>query len=473
MKRLLLFIVIGLIVVVVGANWYYTSQVRDQLDRMANAVSMFGTLSYDSVRLSPGGDININDLSFRLHQGQGGIDIDRISLQTDNILALLTLQSTLEGGRLPESLGMRIDNIQFPLDGALATMSRQAPGNPSPTAASGILFDAAGCNGRAQFTADDLMQMDYFDIRADIEVQYRLLDNGDRLRLFASARTHEASAMHLQATLDLPSGSLTTQDMARSMPDARLDSFSLEYEELGYYDRMLAFCADEMSMSQSEYIAHHLEAWKQAWSRFGAEPGPDVVAAYESFLQDPKQLSVSSDSEQSVSLEGIERYTMSGLLERMNVGMAVNYGDAQPLDIIVEGAPARTASSDPSPDAASPSAPSADNAQASAETGDTDLDTVAAAAADTETSADDSEAETPDGEAAEPASRWVKVDPGVLKAHRDQRLRVLMNSGDRHAGRLSRVDSDNIHIRVERVGGFYIRPLAREKIREVEVYGDS
>jgi hypothetical protein len=48
-----------------------------------------------------------------------------------------------------------------------------------------------------------------------------------------------------------------------------------------------------------------------------------------------------------------------------------------------------------------------------------------------------------------------------------------MRSGDSYAGRLERVDDDNAHIRVEGVGGFYIRPLALEEIREVEVLGRS
>ena len=333
MKKPLLFIVIGLIVVAVGVNWYYTRQIRDQLDRMASTISMFGTLSYDNVRLSPGGAININDLSFRMHQGQGGIDIGQISLQTANLLALMTLESNLERGRFPETLGLRVENIQFPLDGALATMARETPGGTSPTGVSGALFNAAGCDGRTQFTANDLMQMDYFDVRADVEAQYQLVDNGERLRLFASARNHDAGAIDLEATFDLLSGSLSTRNPASSMQNARLGSFALEYEDLGFYERMLAFCADEMSMTKPQYIAHHVEAWKQAWSVSDVEPGPDALAAYESFLEDPQQLSVRSAAEHSVSIEGMQRYTMPDLLERMKVRLVVNYSEPQPLDM--------------------------------------------------------------------------------------------------------------------------------------------
>lgn len=456
MKRLLLFIVIGLVVVLVGANWYYTSQIRDQLDRMASGLSMFGTLSYDNVRLSPGGAININDLSFRLHQGRGGIDIGQISLQTANLLALLTLESNLERGRIPETLGLRVDNLQFPLDGELATMARQTPGSNSPMGASGVLFDAAGCDGRTQFDANDLMQMDYFDIRADVEARYQLLDNGDRLRLFVNARTHEASAIYVEATFDLQSGSLSARELAGSMQNARLGSFSLEYEDLGFYERMLAFCADEMSMTKPEYIAHHLEAWKEGWSRFDAEPGPDLVAAYESFLEDPQQFSVSTDADHSVSIEGIERYTASELLERMKVRLVVNYGAPQPLDMNVLG--------ESSAPIVSSEQPAGDEDEATApESG----------AVQTAATTDGADADTPEETAEQPVRQWINVDPDALDSHRDKRLRVRMESGDHHSGRLSDVDPDHIHIRVERTGGFYIRPLAREEIREVEVYEGS
>ncbi|WP_376692460.1 hypothetical protein [Wenzhouxiangella sp. EGI_FJ10409] len=456
MKRLLLFIVIGLVVVLVGANWYYTGQIRDQLDRMASGLSMFGTLSYDNVRLSPGGAININDLSFRLHQGRGGIDVGQISLQTANLLALLTLESNLERGQIPETLSLRVDNLQFPLDGELATMARQASGSNSPMGASGVLFNAAGCDGRTQFDSNDLLQMDYFDIRADVEARYQLLDNGDRLRLFVNARTHEASAIFLEATFDLQSASLTASELAGSMQNTRLGSFSLEYEDLGFYERMLAFCADEMSMTKPEYIAHHLEAWEQAWSRFNAEPGPDTVAAYESFLEDPQQFSVSTDAEHSVSIERIEHYAISELLDRMKVRLVVNYGDPQPLDISV-----LEQSSAP---IASPEQPARDEDEAAAPESE-DVQTA--------TTTDGADADTPEQTPDQPLRQWITIDPGALESHRDKRLRVRMESGDQHSGRLADVDPDHIHIRVESTGGFYIRPLAREEIREVEVYEGS
>lgn len=466
MKKTLLFIVVGLIVVAVSANWYYTRQVRDQLDRMASMASMFGTLSYEGVRLSPGGAININDLSFRLHQGRGGVDIEQISLQTANLLALMTLEGNLERGRFPETLGLRVKNIQFPLDGALATMAQQTPGSASPTGTSSVLFNAAGCDGRTQFTANDLMQMDYFDIRADLEAHYRLIDNGNRLRLFVSARNHDASAMDLEVTFDISPGSLSTSDLARSMENARLHSFSLEYEDLGFYDRMLTFCADEMSMTEPAYIAHHLESWKQAWSPSGVEPGPDTVAAYQSFLEDPQQLRVSSNAEHGVSFEGIERYTMPGFLERMEARLVVNYGEPRPLDMnVLDGSSRRIVSTDqPASTEGAATPPEAADPQAAS----------MADIADTTADADaDANADAPEEAVVRPdPSQWIEVDPARVEAHLDQRLRIRMQSGDRYAGRLVRVESGQIHIRVERPGGFYIRPLARGEIQGIEAFED-
>ena len=455
MKKLLLFTVVGLVVLAVGVNWYYTRQIRDQLDRMANAVSMFGTLSYDSVRLSPGGAININALSFRLHEGRGGVDIGRISLRTANLMALLSLESQLERGRLPEALGLSIEGIRFPLDGALATMAREVPGSRSPSGSTSLLLAAEGCDGRTRFSANDLMHMDYFDIRADVEARYQFIDNGNSLRVSASARTEDASAIQVSATFDLLSGTLSVRDLARSMQNARLGSFSLEYEDLGYYERMLAFCAEEMSMSRSEYIAHHLQAWKQAWTRFDARPGRETVAAYEAFLEEPQQLSISSNSETGVAIDAVDHYAISDLLERMDVRLMVNHGAPQPLDF-------RSAGESPANVASTQRPPGAGSAVASPESEAAPATSPAAGA----------EADAPPKAAAQSASRWVEVDPGEIAAHRGQRVRVRMDSGDRYAGRLTRVDSDNIHIRVEGVGGFHVRPLSRGEIRDVEAYDD-
>jgi hypothetical protein len=460
MKRLLLFLVPGLVVVAISLNWHATRQIRDQLDRTAQSVSMFGTLSYDSVRLSPGGAVNINDLSFRLHQGRGGIDIGRISVQTANLLALFALEGKLERGQLPESLGLSLEGIRFPLDGALATMARDAGGGASPADNSAFLFAAEGCGERTQFSANDLMHMDYFDIRADVDAHYRFIDDGERLRVSISARTQNASAIYLEANFDLLSGTLHARDVARSMQNARLGAFLLEYEDLGYYERMLGFCAEEMQMTRAEYIAHHLQAWTEAWSRAEARPGPDLVAAYEAFLKDPQQFRINSNAEDSVSLEGIDHYEVSDLLERMDVRLVVNHGDPQPLDVAgLDESPARIAASDQSADTdldVPTASPGSDRA------------TVPASNPTNGAGGTDAEATT-----TEVSSGWITVDPGELGAYRNPRLRVVLDSGDDYTGRLSRVDDDNIHIRVRGVGGFYVRPIPRSRIRELEVYEDS
>lgn len=442
MKKFLLIAAVAILALALGANWYYTREVRQQLDRLSRTVSMFGELTYDSVRLSPAGEIHINRLAFRPRQADGeAVSVERVALDAGGLGGIASLQGRLQSGRLPPELGVRIEGLSVSFTALPATLP-----TGRADASAGLLFAAAGCGGRSGFDIDDLVGMDYFGWTADMAVHYRLVDRGQRLEVETRVRNRDAGAVSVDTTLDLMAGSMDAAAVMAAARQADLRAFSLTYEDLGFYDRMLTFCAGETGMAREAYIDHHVAAWRTRWAQLGAEPDDAVVAAYRDFLETSGRLGLRSRSEYSMPVIGIAEYSLPEFLGRMETMLAVN--DAEPVPMALT-----PVDSQPAGAAAGPVA--------------------AADSAATDRAAEPGRAIAPRRSSTGAGPSWVDVEQSALAAHLDRQVRVETAQGRRYRGRLARVEADAIHIRIQGTGGYYVRPVERAGIRAVSVWLDA
>jgi len=456
MKRIILIALAGLVVVALGANWYYTREIRQQLDRVAAAASMFGTLSYDSVRLSPRGAIHINALEFLPRGGDGqGVRVDRIALRTGGLGELISLKREVESGRLPPELGIELQGLAFSL-GDLPPGPGPAFSSPAGGGAPVGGFAAAGCDGRSHFSIDDLIDMDYYLIDADLEAHYRLIDGGRQIRQFVRVRSRDAGEFAVEAIVDLMAGSRNTTELMLALQRADLRSFSLAYEDLGFYDRMLAFCAARTDMDRDDYIAHHIEAWQSQWAALGARPAPELVEAYSDFVESPDRFQVRSRTEYAVALATIGEYALPDFLERMDTVVSISDSDPVPVDIEASAPAPRVAGSGDAP------AEPGGETDSAAERGRFDDAERARGGAERIEQARRTAA-------ARAEARWRDVAPADLADHIDRPVRVEMRSGRRFFGRLERIEPGTVHLRFVGDSGYYVRPLSRDEVRAVAV----
>ncbi len=465
MRKFILIAVVGLVVLVLGVNWYYTREIRQQLDRTASAVSMFGTLSYDNVRLTPGGAIHINGLAFFLRGNEGqGIQVDRVAFRTAGLGALLSLERDLEAGRVPEQLGVAIEGLEFSLGGLPRGVGSRSARARSGQAADSLGFAAAGCQGRSGFSVDDFIDMDYFVIQADVEANYRFVDEGLQLRQYVRTRSAEIGEVEFEAVVDLNAGSLGMMELMTALRRADLNSFTFEYEDLGFYPRMLGFCARRMDMDRDTYIDHHVRAWAEQWARLGSRPAPQLVEAYRRFVESPDRLSATSRAVYSVDLQMLGEYSLAQFFERMET--RISFGNREP--IAVEARIVETPPQAPDP-AVAASAPAPDDPASS-----DPVDAEPAAPRSEAVRRSPVERARVAGEAASAArseSRWsaVELTDATLADLVDRPVRVDLVSGRRFFGRVERIEPESLHLRFTSDSGYFVRPVARAEIRSIAV----
>ncbi len=414
------------LVTIASALLYFhiTRQVERELISLASQVSPVGSLEWGSIQLHPSGQLRIRDIGFQPHMVAGNVRIGQLAFTAPNLIDLMQATREFGDGRLPASLGLSIRSLQIPIEGS--GMDRL----DSPFS-SGLPFEAAGCAGREMLRITDLPNMDIWNLTSDITLDYRLLNNGERMKLRIGSHTQYLAGMTLDTRLHLGSASRDLDLLGRAWAMARLENAELTYLDLGLRNRLDRFCAGELDISVERFHDRHIEAWSAAWGHHGLAPSGEVVNAYRQFVSDPQVIELKLDPRQRLPLTAFTRLQRAELLEQLGLSLRINQGNE--TDAMFEVVPVRA-----------PAIEEPDSAQAQ----------------------DEGQPETPARQVG-----WVEIPMAQVPGHEGERLRVTTTAGDRISGELVETDAEHIYLRIRGVGGFHVRPFSRAQVATVEVRG--
>jgi urease accessory protein UreF len=430
MKKLLLATVGLLLAGLFLAHWHTARQVENRLERVAAQLAPIGRLTWENVRLSPSGAVQVNQLRFNPHESRDALSIEQVAFNSGSLLSLLSINRELEANRLPPALGLNLRGLKLPINRELSAMlTGVSPGLP---------FASAGCRGFETFTLEDLTHLDYWELVIDLDLDYRLVNQGEHLELNYRMRTRQLSEMVARIRLDLGSDTRELEAIFAALRSSRLLMASQDYTDLGFYPRMLAFCAERNGMEPADYIPVHVGAWTAQWQEIGLKPGPLVQAGYQHFLANPQSITVSAKPEHGITLRSLEQTPGLELLARLDAEFSIN--DGVPVNLAFSTVERSVSATTP-----------ASNAQTEAE-----------AATSTEQAA-------PDGIVLGLIPNWQDIDLNAATRHIGDRAIVHTRSGDRFSGRIVAVVDGELHLSMQTRQGQFVRPVAIDRIERLQV----
>lgn len=330
MPKVLLAVVFIPLLAFGGWYWYFTHQISKQLDELAGMVAPFASLSYDSVSLGLGGEARINGLSVRSLMTPDYLAADRIVLRAGSLLELQGLKRELESQRLPSSLALAIEGLRLDLSSDLFASADVA----NVSIGSVGLQEAAGCGRRQQFSAWDLGDLGFRELIMDMEIGYRLVDEGREFHFSGNTEVRGHSRQKIEGLIDLNANSRAMMDVMTVADRARLRRFSADIEELGYYSSARDFCMAETGLEGEAYLDHHLAHWQWQWQAEGVDPGESASVAYRQFIQQPQSLSLIVEPPGGIALATADSNAyLSDFLSRPGARLSVNGQAAQPLRV--------------------------------------------------------------------------------------------------------------------------------------------
>ena len=434
MKRALPITIVVIVVVIALAQYKISSAVTNGLEDTKAALSPFMAMEYSDVSTTLTGDVEISDLKFTSRTDPSTITVDKVAFQTGSPWALLNLRSRIQAGMLPDYLQLSIQGISLNADIVSALEQGVPPGDPYS------LLETAGCGEHRMFGMDEFRKMGYDSIKLDWDVGYQLLTGSDQVELTTRFRSHE----QFDAAMDLVvshGGAIKDLRLSPEMATAALlKSAKITYEDLGYADRIVNFCAGETGMSNDEYREHHVKAWQAQWQAFGLHPSQEVVDIYQDFIDHPKS-TMTFKIEPWPALDLSENYLSPDpvyLSNRLNPELGTERTGMMPVSMAHADSKG-IAKSEPE------SAPQ------------------------TEQPAPKAKPDDRTAEVATPSNSTGQIALAELSSHVNKEVNIALADGRAVSGRIQSVENDVLKLKRNLYGGNMVVPFALDNIESVKL----
>ena len=427
MKRILLLISLALILAALGSHWYLVRQVEASLDRLASQLAPIGQLSWEGVRVDWHGEARVERLELRPRDSRDPVRVDLLRLSAGGPLSLIGLSQDVIAMRLPARLKMNIEGLSLPvnreIDALIGALGLALP------------FAAAGCADYENFSFYDLGELGLAELHVDLNLSFQLVNQEEEIDLSSRAYIRGLGDRRWRLRLALDESDRSLANLDSLMASSLLLSFEQEYLDLGYYPRLLAFCATQTGLDLNDQIDWHLQAWVEQWEQAGLQPGPLVIAGYRHFLHQPQMLSVRATHETGI---GWTADREQSLVELILADMDTSFN----LD---EGTPVSLSFESTQPPIVAIRRPELEPAPA-----DIPLEP-------------DSDIELG------MATDWIRIEPSQAAAHISHRAQIQSRDGQRFGGRIAAVDDAFLHLTSRSRIGEFTRPIALDDIESLRV----
>ncbi|MCH8478663.1 MAG: hypothetical protein LAT56_12060, partial [Wenzhouxiangella sp.] len=320
-------LLLGLVLVVggsVASYFHLVGKAEQQLERIASRLVQTGRLSWDTVIAHPRGEIRVSRLRFQPRDSRDPFDIDELTLQADNLFALLATLNALDQGQLPLATRLSWQGVRIPVNRHLDTWLGSNMELALPHA-------GAACPGLDSRRILDLNLLDYWELEASGHAAAQRVVQGEQLDLNLSLVLRGLGdwGARIRFELNQPSGTLAglTTDLAA----ANWIRLELSFAELGYYTRLLRWCSEQVGLDSDAWIDLHLGQWRLAWNEDGLLPSQIAESAYRAFLEQPGLVQIEAWPEPPLAVQPLERQRLAELLERGNGTIRINDSGAVPL----------------------------------------------------------------------------------------------------------------------------------------------
>ena len=309
-----------------GYLWYSTQQ---QVEQLVTAAKPFAEISYDGVSVSPAGSIGVKQIKIIPHFVNDVISAGAIQLNAPNILALLNARRQLSQGQLPEALSLSIRQLELPLHGSILGAKPPSPQEQMP-------FDdlgALGCGPVIHFSGNEWQEMGYNSFINNMDVGYQLDAAHSRIRVHINSNTQEWAGLQLDISFSLNTASTSMMELATSLT-SKVASLNAILQDNGYNARRNKYCAAKAGKSINEYITDHVRLVVERLNANGINPGPGLIAAYQHYLTEGQQLTITANPPAPINPAELQYYKAEDVIKL--AGLIVKVNDQAVTDLSID-----------------------------------------------------------------------------------------------------------------------------------------
>lgn len=314
---------------------YIYFQVRDALKQFIALVSPFASVQYRGIGSNLyRGAAHVTRLRITPNGMSDVVTVDRLTLESGSLWALLSMSRRLDAREFPGSLGIAVQGLTIGLEGELVQRVEALARKRDPSAAAG----PAHCAGLSILGPAHLRKLGYPSLVSDLHLRIRHDRSSAELRWDVEGSTRDLSSGSVAMTMKGPIG-IPRPGAARAAPT--VTELMVVYQDAGYTERLKNYCAQASGTSVEDYIKAEVSQPPEAFqAQWGFVPGPGLREAYRAFLTTPGELSVRIAPSADFSVASAHLAKPDELLAQLNATVKVNGQRVDDLSFtILEPAP--------------------------------------------------------------------------------------------------------------------------------------
>ncbi len=295
-----------------GSLWYLTKQF---IEHQIVQAKPFVQISYKDFETSLTGSATVHKLKVYIPSVDESIHIDSIKFTAPNLISLLTIDSQIQNGQLPEALSLIVKGISISLNGNIM----QLLDNPDVEPSQVEIFSTLACGDVYRIGSKALSRMGYDELVSDLVLSYQHQPNLKKLSYIIQYHIHDMTNFNI-------SGELTG---ISSLNDFKKGTFQpgkliVEIIDDSYIERKNRFCANEEKLEVTDYINKHLTQVNEYLASFGIKPEEGLLNAYKKVLQTSGAISFEADLSKLNGLQEIQTFMPNDLIQFIRLKLYVD-----------------------------------------------------------------------------------------------------------------------------------------------------
>ncbi len=255
-----------------GSLWYLTEQF---IEHQIAQAKPFVQISYKDFETSLTSSATVNKLKVYIPSVDESIRIDSIKFTAPDLISLLTMDSQIQNGQLPEALSLIVKGISISLNGNIM----QLLDNPDMEPSQVEVFSTLACGDVYRIGSKALSKMGYDKLISDLVLSYQYQPNLKKLSYIIQYHIHDMTNLNISGDL---SGISSLNDFKKGT--VQPGKLIVEIIDDSYIKRKNRFCANEEKLEVADYINKHLTQVNEYLASFGIKPEEGLLA-YKRVLQ--------------------------------------------------------------------------------------------------------------------------------------------------------------------------------------------
>ena len=295
-----------------GSLWYLTEQF---IEHQIAQAKPFVQISYKDFETSLTGSATVHKLKVYIPSVDESIRIDSIKFTAPNLISLLTIDSQLQNGQLPEALSLIVKGISISLNGKIMQLLDNPDVDPSQVE----VFSTLACGDVYRIGSQALSKMGYDELVSDLVLSYQYQPNLKKLSYIIQYHIHDMTNFNISGDL---TGISSLNDFKKGT--VQPGKLIVEIIDDSYIERKNRFCANEEKLEVADYINKHLTQVNEYLASFGIKPEEGLLNAYKKVLLTSGAISFEADLSKLNGLQEIQTFMPNDLIQFIRLKLYVD-----------------------------------------------------------------------------------------------------------------------------------------------------